>query len=249
MIITLTTDFGDSGGFVAQLKAEILKLFGESVKIVDITHSIKPFNAIEAAYITRTTIPAFPENSLHIVVIDPGVGTNRDIVAVEYKNRYIISPDNEALSLIEPSKIIRIDKSRVNPNSSSTFEARDIMVKAAYILHKDGINSLGEKKESLGYSLKPQKVKNKIKGKIIYIDNFGNCISNINKDLLKNGFERILLKNLIFRHLEKTYHSPTSSYKALINSAGFLEFAYFKKNFAQEFEVGYFDEVEVYLKQ
>ncbi|WP_025270602.1 SAM hydrolase/SAM-dependent halogenase family protein [Hippea sp. KM1] len=247
MIITLTTDFSDKGGFVAQLKAEIIRLFGEDITIIDITHTITPFRALEAAYTTRTTIPSFEEGSIHIVVVDPGVGTDRDIVAIEYNNRYIISPDNEALSLIEPSKIIRIDKNRVNPNSSSTFEARDIMVKAAYMLKSNGIDSLGEEKSSLEHSLKPKISKNKVKGKIIYIDNFGNCISNINSDLISDGFEKIVLKNIIFRHLEKTYHSPTSSYKALINSSGFLEFAYFKKNFAEEFGVDYLDDVEVYL--
>ena len=249
MILTLTTDFSDSGGFVAQLKAEIFKLFGENLKIVDITHNIKPFHSIEAAYIVATTIPRFPRNSIHIVVVDPGVGSDRDIVVVKWKDQIIVSPDNEALGLIEPELIRVISKDEINPQSSKTFEARDIMIKAAWLATNSDLETIGKKKESLSFSFKPQQKKNRIKGQIIYIDNFGNCISNITKDYLDGGFERITLKNLIFRHLEETYHSPTSSYKALINSAGYLEFAYFKKSFAAEFGVDYLDEVEVLLSQ
>ncbi len=247
MIVTLTTDFSDSGGFVAQLKAELIKLFGEEIKIIDITHNIKPFNSLEAAYIVRTVVPEFPQNTIHIVVVDPGVGSDRDIVAVKYKNQYIVSPDNEALSLIEPEAIRKLNRTEINPNSSKTFEARDIMVRAAWLLHKNGFENIGEPKDSLSESLKIEEKNKKIIGKIVYIDNFGNCISNITQDYLKDGFTRIKLKNLEFRHLEETYHSPTSSYKALINSAGFLEFAYFKKSFSDEFGIDYLDDVEVYL--
>ncbi len=247
MIITLTTDFSDSGGFVAQLKAELLKLFGEDVKIIDITHNITPFHSIEAAYIIKTTLPAFPKGSIHIVVVDPGVGTPRSIVAVKCKGQYIISPDNEALALVEPEAIREVDKAEINPESSKTFEARDIMIRAAYLLFKKGFENIGRPKDSLNHSLKPTIENKKITGHIVYIDNFGNCISNIRAEHLKDGFTRIRLKNLEFRHLEETYHSPTSLYKALINSAGYLEFAYFKKKFSEEFGVDYLDEVNVYL--
>ena len=247
MIITLTTDFSDSGGFVAQLKAELLKLFGEDVKIIDITHNITPFHSIEAAYIIKTTLPVFPKGSIHIVVVDPGVGTPRSIVAVKCKEQYIISPDNEALALVEPEAIREVDKAEINPESSKTFEARDIMIRAAYLLFKKGFENIGRPKDSLNHSLKPTIENKKITGHIVYIDNFGNCISNIRAEHLKDGFTRIRLKNLEFRHLEETYHSPTSLYKALINSAGYLEFAYFKKKFSEEFGVDYLDEVNVYL--
>ncbi len=247
MIITLTTDFSDSGGFVAQLKAELMKLFGEDIKIIDITHNIRPFNAVEASYIVRTTLPEFPKGSIHIVVVDPGVGTDRDIIAVKYNDQYIVSPDNEALAMIEPEEIRKLEREDINPESSKTFEARDIMIKAAYLLYKNGFDNIGEQKDSLTERLKPEKKNKKVVGKIVYIDNFGNCISNITKDYLDKGFTRIKLKNLVFRHLEETYHSPTSLYKAIINSAGFLEFAYFKKRFSEEFGIDYLDDVEVYL--
>jgi len=247
MIITLTTDFSDSGGFVAQLKAELIKLFGEDLKIIDITHNIRPFNAVEASYIVRTTLPKFPRGSIHIVVVDPGVGTDRDIVAVKYNDQYIVSPDNEALAMIEPEEIRRLEREDINPESSKTFEARDIMIKAAYLLYKNGFDNIGEQKDSLTERLKPEEKNKKVVGKIVYIDNFGNCISNITEDYLDKGFTRIKLKNLVFRHLEETYHSPTSLYKAIINSAGFLEFAYFKRRFSEEFGINYLDDVEVYL--
>ncbi len=247
MLITLTTDFGDSGGFVAQLKARILKLFGDSTQIIDITHSILPFNSVEAAYIVRTTIPKFEQNSIHVVVVDPDVGSDRNIVAVKFDGKYIISPDNEALSMITPSLVVNIDKNSINPSSSNTFEAYDIMIPSAYILHKNGIESLGKKGRLNTPKLFPIKRKQVIKGQIVYIDRFGNCISNIDKHILSNGFKKIKIKGITFSKISLTYKDISRSYKALINSSDFLEFSIYKKSFAKQFNVHYLDEVEAYL--
>ncbi len=246
MLVSLTTDFSDSGGFVAQLKAQIIKLFGENTTIIDITHNISSFNAVEAAYIVRTAVPRFQPNSIHIVVVDPGVGSKRRIVAAKFSNLYIISPDNEALSLIEPNAVVCIDKNSINPHSSSTFEARDIMVPAAYKLYKNGIESLGSFCALQMPKLFPVKRKNLIKGKIVYVDKFGNCITNIEKNLIAD-FKEIRIKNLIFSLLDDTYSNNNPAPKALINSYDFLEFALFRDSFAKKFNINYLDDVEVFL--
>lgn len=247
MLITLTTDFGDSGGFVAQLKAKILELFGNGIRIIDITHNISPFNSVKAAYIARTVVPKFEQNSVHIVVVDPGVGSDRNIVAVKFDGKYIISPDNEALSMIAPSLVVNIDKNSINPSSSKTFEAYDIMIPAAYMLYKNGIESLGKKDRLNAPKLFPVKRKQIIKGNIVYIDRFGNCISNIDKHILSSGFKKIALKEIVFSKLSSTYQDSSKLYKALINSSGFLEFSIYKKSFAKRFNVQYLDEVEISL--
>ncbi len=247
MILTLTTDFSDSGGFVAQLKAEILKLFKNSVTIVDITHNISPFNAVEAAYIIRTTVPKFEKGSVHIVVVDPGVGSKREIVALQFKSSFVIAPDNEALSMIDPEIVIKVDKEKVNPNSPVTFEGYGIMVPVAHMLIKNGIESLGERYALSTPKLFPIKRKRLIKGKIVYIDRFGNCISNMEGYLFKNNFESIRIKSLEFQSLARTYSDIKNKPVALINSSGFLEFSLFKDSFAKRFGVDYLDDVEIAL--
>ncbi len=247
MLITLTTDFSDSGGFVAQLKAEIINLFGDNVTIIDITHSISPFNAVEAAYIIRTALAKFKKNSIHIVVVDPDVGSKRAIVAVKFQSSYIISPENEALSMIEPELTVKIDKTKINPSGTKTFEAYGIMVPAAYSLYKNGMDSLGDKYSLSTPKLFPVKRNRLIKGKIVYIDRFGNCITNIEDYLLKEGFKNIKIKNTKISTLHTTYSENPSGCTALINSSGFLEFSLYKNSFAQQFKINYLDDVEVFL--
>ncbi len=247
MLVTLTTDFSDSGGFTAQLKAKLIELFGEDIRIVDITHSISAFNAVEAAYIVRTTIPKFKKGTIHIVVIDPNVGSDRAIVAAEFNDKYIISPDNEALSMIEPNYVVEIDKNLINPSIQTTFEAYEIMVPAAYLLHKEGINSLGKQSRLKTPKLFPIKGNKTIKGKIVYIDRFGNCITNIEGYLLKNGFAEINIKTVSISSLSTTYSQTGTLCKAIINSSGFLEFALYKNSFSKRFNINYLDDVDVIL--
>ncbi len=247
MILTLTTDFSDSGGFAARLKALILKLFKDDVTIIDVTHNISPFNAVEAAYIVRTALLDFEKGSIHIVVVDPGVGSKRDIVAVKFQSSYIIAPDNESLSLIEPEVVVKIDKKKINPASFKTFEGYGIMVPAAYKLYKQGIESLGKPCKLSSPKLFPVKRKSIIKGKIVYIDRFGNCITNIEERLFAKRFELIKIKSFTFNKLNKTYSDKTSGALAVINSAGFLEFSFYKKSFRSKAGVNYLDDVEIVL--
>ena len=246
MIVTLTTDFSDSGGFAAQIKAKLLQCFNNA-SIVDITHSITPFNAIEAAYIIATAIPHFPAGSIHIVVVDPGVGTDRHIVAVEWNKQIIIAPDNESLSLInDPEKIICIDKNKINPGSSNTFEGRDIMAEGACFLSRHSIEEMGSRCALKTKPIEPIIKSDKITGRIIYIDRFGNCVSNVNISQIKTFKKAIISDKSEINAVGKTYFSCEEP-KALINSAGFFEFVIFKKNFAETFNVKYLDTVEFIL--
>ncbi len=248
MILTLTTDFSDSGGFVAQLKALVFKLFRNRANIVDITHNISPFNAIEAAYIIRTTLPKFEKGTIHIVVVDPGVGSKRSIVAVKFQSSYIIAPDNEVFSLIEPELVVQIDKKRVNPQSPKTFEGYGVMVPAAYMLYKNGMESLGSLYNLKTPKLFPVKRGDVIKGKIVYIDRFGNCITNIEGYHFQKHFKLIKIKSLEFESLFTTYSDKKTDGIALINSSGFLEFSVYKDSFKKRFDIDYLEDVDIFLK-
>ncbi len=246
MIVTLTTDFSDSGGFVAQVKARLLELFNEQITIVDVTHSISPFRALEAAYIVRTALTKFPENTIHIVVIDPGVGTDRAIVAAKLMNSYIISPDNEALSLVELAHCVRINPKNIPSIQTGTFDAYGIMAAAAYTLSVRGIDALGEAYKPLTPKLFPVKRGSTIKGKIVYIDRFGNCISNIETECIKN-FKEIRIKGLKFTRMGGSYRDNIHKPFVHTNSAGFLEFSVGEGSFSDLYNAGYLEPVEVIL--
>ncbi|MEA1964891.1 MAG: SAM-dependent chlorinase/fluorinase [Candidatus Aerophobetes bacterium] len=177
-IITLITDLY-SDLYVAQMKGIILSIDKEA-EIVDIKHNIKSYTLIEGAFLISQVCPRFPKGSIHLAIIDPGVGTSRDSLIVETKNFHFVGPDNGLFSLIikkeKVKRIIKIDSSRFK-EGSLTFQGRDLFAPVAAHI------SLGEKARNFGReieNIKKLKIKN---SSIVYIDNFGNIITNIKKRL------------------------------------------------------------------
>ncbi len=180
-IITLTTDFG-FGEYVAAMKGVILRINPEA-KIVDITHSIKPQNIRQAAYVLYSAIPHFPK-AVHVAVVDPGVGTERKGIIAESEYGYLVGPDNGIFSLLKPERAWEIEFF----NASPTFHGRDVFAPAAAKL------SLGLKPEEIGKPIsKIEKIDvfwhkystEGIEGEIIHVDSFGNLITSIKNDVLK----------------------------------------------------------------
>ena len=142
-IIGLITDFGDKGfHYVAAMKAIILRI-NSKVPIIDITHYISSYSVLEAAYILKTTYILFPQNSIFIIVVDPGVGSSREILAVKTNsNYYFIGPNNGIFSLLfkfsEIDKCIHIQNEEFfNKPVSSTFHGRDIMAPVGAYISKN----------------------------------------------------------------------------------------------------------------
>ena len=135
MIITLLTDFGEGSHYVAQMKGVILGL-NPDVHVVDITHSIPPQHVDVAARLIEQTIAAFPAGTCHILVVDPGVGTDRRILLAQIDSQWFIAPDNGLLSLLmeraTPDSLIALTESRFwRSPISATFHGRDIMAAVA----------------------------------------------------------------------------------------------------------------------
>jgi S-adenosyl-L-methionine hydrolase (adenosine-forming) len=253
-IITLTTDFGLCDGYVASLKGVILGINPE-VNMVDICHTIEPQNINQAAFILSTAAKYFPPKTVHLVVIDPGVGTSRPAIILKTPHGCFVTPDNGSLSYVmeqylsEPVQIKRpvsivkgikpgIDLEAVkitNPrfwrtDVSSTFHGRDIFAPVAAALSL-GIQPVefGEPVTSVEMFPLPKPDKNRdgsLTGHIIYIDKFGNLITNIrSEDIAVNkkpvnvriGAERIV-------GLSKTY-ADRSGLLAYMGSNGHLEIA------------------------
>ena len=190
-IITLTTDFGADSPYVAAMKGVILAV-NPDTQIVDVTHTVPPQDVRAAAIVVEQLHLAFGPGSIHVAVVDPGVGTDREILCIECDNRHYVGPDNGLFSRLAhrtpPSKIVAVRESRFwQPEVSSTFHGRDIMAPVAAHL------SLGVDPSELGPVLasiveleweEAQKVAGKITGKVETVDSFGNLITNITREQL-----------------------------------------------------------------
>jgi S-adenosylmethionine hydrolase len=236
-IITLTTDFGLAGPYVAAMKGVILSI-NPAVRLVDLSHAVAPQDVRGAAILLAEATPWFPAGTLHLAVIDPGVGTRRKIIYAEIGDQRYIAPDNGLLSRLtsktRPARIIALENSEHwLPSVSNTFHGRDIMAPVAAQL------SLGMEPDRLGPP-QAQMVEldwpaaqirgNEIRGEVIWADGFGNLITNITSAMIamvpgpRRARVEIAGGSLI--GIAGTYEdSPADSLTALIGSSGYLEIA------------------------
>jgi S-adenosylmethionine hydrolase len=179
-IITFLSDFGNNDWFVAAVKGEILKI-NNSIIIVDISHTVHPHDIHCAAFILKCVYKNFPLGTVHLAVVDPGVGSQRKLLIVESDGYYFVGPDNGIFSYIynEKSNVYVIE---ITDGMSSTFHARDVFGPVAAKLTRDEkAGDLGTRvQDFIKFELpRPQKKADTICGEIVYIDYFGNCITNI----------------------------------------------------------------------
>ena len=189
--VTLTTDFGVSSPYVAAMKGVMLSI-NPQLEIVDISHAIPPQQIALAAMALADTALLFPAGTIHIAVVDPGVGTSRPIVYAEIASHRFICPDNGLLSRLadrhEPTKIFQITEEQYFRHPvAPTFHGRDIMAPVAARL------SLGLDPHQLGPQ-HPQlrkldwpgatRMANQIEGKVVAVDSFGNLVTNITREML-----------------------------------------------------------------
>jgi S-adenosylmethionine hydrolase len=250
-IITLTTDFGHKDHFVGALKGTIYKELSDA-KIVDITHTISPFNIQECAYILKNSYKAFPEGTIHIVGVDSEPTVENKHIAVMVDNHYFISANNGVISLItseiKPEKVVEINIP--NPVIGS-FPVLDIFVKVACHIARGGKlevvgKSFEDLKELKEFAPRITNEGKTIVGSVIYIDNYGNVITNIQKSLFeayRNGrkFE-INARNrkinqihnrysdIINFDLDKNQRRGPGDLLALYNSSDYLELAIYKSD-------------------
>ena len=194
-ILTFLTDFGLKNSYVAQMKGVALSL--TDAKIVDITHQITPHNILEGAFVLRSSAPYFPSGTVHVAVVDPGVGTDRKGIVITTPTQILVGPDN---GLLIPTAqhlgdfvVYEIQNQNLLLKSiSNTFHGRDVFTPVAvHILNGILFEEIGPiikdyKTLDLG---KTEILNRRIIGKIIYIDSFGNIITNIDGDILKKHFE------------------------------------------------------------
>jgi S-adenosylmethionine hydrolase len=183
-IITLTTDFGEDSPYVAAMKGVILGI-NPAARLIDLSHQIPPQDLRRAAYFLAESIPYFPVQSIHVIVVDPGVGSDRSLLYAEVDGHCLLVPDNGCWALIPgtPQRVIRLAETKYwRPQISNTFHGRDILAPAAAHL------SLGADPGALGPAVDSwerlempswRRLQGGVSGEVIYVDHFGNLITNI----------------------------------------------------------------------
>jgi S-adenosylmethionine hydrolase len=236
-IVTLITDFGYRGEYAGAMKGAILKV-NPRCQIIDITHQVSPQNILEAAFVLKNSYPYFPEGTIHVVVVDPGVGGERRPIVLRKGGHRFVGPDNGVFSFVLPAEgegegyeIARRIFIRTPP--SPTFHGRDVFAPVA------GHLSMGLKLREVGPSVKdfvrldwpkPHPEGLKWIGQVLWADAFGNLITNF----LENEWKTRLLrtpfsiggKKWEIQKIHRTYsEGPRGAPMALFGSSGFLEIA------------------------
>jgi hypothetical protein len=267
-IITLTTDFGLTDPYVGQMKGAILQR-SPAVQLVDLSHAIPRQDILGAALVLHSSYAFFPAGTVHLVVVDPGVGSQRRILAAEAEGHYFVAPDNGILSLLLRDQLVKRvhlveEKSFFSEAVSSTFHGRDIMGPIAAAL------AGGEPLTAVGPEVLPsscvclevpvaQFAEQKIVGQVLQLDHFGNIRTTIRQTDLECFDEpqqyqaqqcqvRICGKQM--QGIRKTYaEAGPGGLVALIDSAGYLEIAVNMGNAAEVIQCRVGDAVEVYPKE
>ena len=230
-VVTLTTDFGTGSAYVAEMKARLLHA-ATPFTLVDIAHDVAPHDIRAAAWLVGQACPAFPAGSLHVVVVDPGVGTSRRLVWAEIGRQQFLCPDNGLLTWAvrrQPLGAARLLP--VPPAASATFHGRDVLAPAAVRL-LDGADpgALGEPLGRLwAFAVpEPRETAAGIEGEVIHVDAFGNLVTNLPADLLPRLTAAGLLR--VGPHaiatVVRTYgDAAPGTPVALVGSQGFIEAA------------------------
>jgi S-adenosylmethionine hydrolase len=249
-IITLTTDYGLKDHFVGALKGKILTEYPEA-RIIDISHNIDAFNTVEASYIIGAAYSSFPKGTVHLIGVDMEMNKENQHIVMQWNDHYFIAADNGILSMlvqkIVPQKIVSINIHDRFPTDATDL---DVFVKVACHVAKGGLlNVIGKEIQSIKQVTELQAIAagdgSSIKGYVIYIDQFGNAVTNISKkqflEIAKNRPYEIQFKNKVVKNILPNYSAIASSDKyqlknyegeklAIFNEAGFLEIAIFKSN-------------------
>lgn len=171
MIVTILTDFGDADGFVGAMRGVILSR-APAARLVDLAHHVPRGDVAKAARVLKRAAPCFPTGTVHLVVVDPGVGSARRAIAAEIGGHRFVAPDNGVLHLMGAPD--RVHALAVPPDASSTFHGRDVFAPAAAALAAGAtLASLGPRVAALVPLPAPPP------GQIIEVDQFGNLISNL----------------------------------------------------------------------
>jgi S-adenosylmethionine hydrolase len=248
-ILTLTTDFGLAGPYVAALKGVLLDL-APGTQLVDVSHTISPQNILEGGFVLAGIVDVFPKGTVHLVVVDPGVGTDRRLIVVSVARQWFVLPDNGLITGVTRCRTPEGIWEIVNPDLrrevvSATFHGRDILAPAAAHLLRGGPpEQLGPPRAKFVTlrNFEPTADEQGFVGEVIFRDTFGNLISNINADRLAETPSDSWVIEIADERIEgivRTYgERPTGTLIALIGSSGWVEIAVVNGDAARQLTAG-----------
>ena len=221
--IALLTDFGSEDGYVGAMKGRILTEF-PGTTLVDISHAIRPYDIRQAAFCLNNSYPYFPEKTVFVVVVDPGVGTSRQGIVIKTSQYYFVGPDNGVFSYVfhrEGYQAFRIDLNALPDDIANTFHGRDVFAPTVCrILLEPDVSDWAEPTD-LPTPINPFATGEQ--GQVIYVDHFGNLITNLR---LKSAPARNLgIGNQIIPFASTFAEVPEGTPLAYIGSSGLVEIA------------------------
>ncbi len=260
-VITLTTDFGTGDYEVGVLKGVIWRI-APHVQIADLSHDITPYDTLEAALLLWRAVPYFPHGTIHVAVVDPGVGTSRRGIAAHLGSQYYVGPDNGLLSLLmsrgelnnEKISIVHLDQSKYwLLDVSNVFHGRDVFAPVAAQL------ASGTPLRLLGTPItdpvriefpRPARISRGWHGQVIHIDHFGNLSTNLNSSHLNPTKEvMIKIKGEQITGLVSTFgERNVGTLVALLDSSGLLAISVVNGSAAQALKAAVGDEIEVLIE-
>lgn len=245
-LVTLLTDFGLSDGYVAQMKGVIAGIVDAAV--VDVSHAVPPQDVMRAAFLIDEVVDAFAADAVHLIVVDPGVGTDRGIVAVETPVGRFVCPDNGLLGVLldrmSPSLVVDCtDPAWWRPDVSHTFHGRDVMgpLAAHWAAGVDPRRFGSVRKTplvSLSVAVEPAFVDGAVHGRVLWADHFGNLVTNIRRNHMEaiGGACHVRLGSTDVGPVHQTYgETEPGSTLAHVGSGGRLEIAVNQGNAAERF--------------
>ena len=250
-IVTLTTDFGHKDHSVSVIKAALIHQISD-LTIIDISHQISPYNPSETAYILKNAFRAFPKGSIHIVGVESEWTPENIHIAIEFEGHFFIGADNGILSMVlENLKATKIVEINIHNSIVTSFPVLDVFVSvAAHIARNGALEVIGKPivkiKELTNINPVVNREGNQILGSVIYIDNYGNLVTNIKKtyfeEIRKTRNFIIFARTVKFKNIYKGYseaidfslprnkRDEDGKKLALFNSANHLELAVYKSN-------------------
>jgi len=260
-LFTLLSDFGLKDPYVAEMKAVILSICPQA-RLVDISHEVEKFNIRMGAFVLASATPYFPKDTIHVAVVDPGVGTKRRAILVEANDAFFVGPDNGLLMLAAERHGIRhvyeiTNRRYMLSRVSRTFHGRDMFAPAAAHLAKGGCKPSDFGSEIHDYVVpkfaKPRLTKKALLGEVLHIDDFGNIVTNISKaEFEKTGkregatFHFRLRDRIVKLRFCSTYgEAAVGKSLALIGSHDFLEISTNQRNASKKFGARVGDTVAV----
>ncbi len=238
-IITLTTDYGTRDHYVGSLKGAILSILPEA-RLVDISHEVEAHNVVHGAFILRQIWPWYPAGTIHLVVVDPGVGTDRRIILGQYAGRYVMAPDNGLITFVHREfsleRMFVVENRKLMGSAlSATFHGRDVMAPVAAHLAKGvdpkEVGRLTDEVAMLSIPHRAEAVGGSLRGVVLYVDHFGTLVTNVRKEQVDGltgatAVVEVTIDGVVLGPIHPTFSSvAVGEPVALIGGGGQLEIA------------------------